>query len=169
MAMISFPPSDSRDRYAQAILKHYFDRLSVPSIEHVKNEPTTVSSSQFRLTPRIALTPIPVTVEVPALDPRPVRQDNNKLRIGILGAGAAGLFTGMILEKYIREVNKRHKAGDLKIEFEILEAEESPGADGKDGSNGHRYGGRLWTHSLGGTDYDYYVRLVLCSSPVTAS
>jgi heterodisulfide reductase subunit A-like polyferredoxin len=52
--------------------------------------------------------------------------------VGIIGAGAAGLYAAMMLE-------------DLGIPYEILEA-------------GKRVGGRLYTHHFpNGSEYDYFV------------
>lgn len=52
-------------------------------------------------------------------------------KVGIIGAGASGLYTAMILQ-------------DLGIEYELLEASE-------------KVGGRLFTHHFGEKRNDYYV------------
>ncbi|KAI8316030.1 hypothetical protein K4K61_011058 [Colletotrichum sp. SAR11_59] len=67
-------------------------------------------------------------------------------KLGIVGAGAAGLFTGLVID-WINETIQKHVGfGKLKIDYEILEAA------GED-----RFGGRLYTHrfSKDGT-HDYY-------------
>lgn len=67
-------------------------------------------------------------------------------KVGIVGAGAAGLFTALALD-WINDTIRRYKgAGKLKIEYEILEA-----------ASKDRFGGRLFTHhfSKDGT-HDYY-------------
>ncbi|KAJ0373669.1 hypothetical protein COL26b_008139 [Colletotrichum chrysophilum] len=67
-------------------------------------------------------------------------------KVGIVGAGAAGLFTALALD-WINDTIERYKgAGKLKIEYEILEA-----------ASKDRFGGRLFTHhfSKDGT-HDYY-------------
>lgn len=66
------------------------------------------------------------------------------ITVGIIGAGVAGLFTAMLLEKAIKDHG-------LNIKYEILEAETIEG--------GHPVGGRLWTHRFSDSDNDYYVRL----------
>lgn len=74
-----------------------------------------------------------------------------ELSIGIIGAGAAGLFIGMTLEK----VNKYlFDHGAKPVRYEILEAETVDG--------GHPIGGRLWTYWFSDSKNDYYVSLLLC-------
>ncbi|KAK2028749.1 hypothetical protein LX32DRAFT_682930 [Colletotrichum zoysiae] len=67
-------------------------------------------------------------------------------KVGIVGAGAAGLFTGLVLDWINETIQKHAGPGKLKIDYEILEAA------GED-----RFGGRLYTHrfSKDGT-HDYY-------------
>jgi hypothetical protein len=60
------------------------------------------------------------------------------LTVGIVGAGAAGLYTAMILK-------------DLGIEYEILEANST-------------IGGRLLTHQFSPAPNDYYVSRIFISS-----
>ena len=64
-------------------------------------------------------------------------------KVGIVGAGAAGLFTGMIFD-HLKEKY------DLDVAYEILEA-----------SDKKRVGGRLFTHYFnepppGEGNHDYY-------------
>lgn len=67
-----------------------------------------------------------------------------ELSIGIIGAGAAGLYIGMTLEK----INTSMATYGFKpIKYEILEAE----------SGAHKIGGRLWTHYFTDSANDYYV------------
>ena len=75
-----------------------------------------------------------------------------ELSIGIIGAGAAGLYIGMTLEKVNRYLRD---AGMKPIKYEILEAEPSAGP--------HPVGGRMWTHHFGVGANDYYVRSQLHS------
>lgn len=67
-------------------------------------------------------------------------------KVGIVGAGAAGLFTALALD-WINDTIERYKgAGKLKIEYEILEA-----------ASKDRFGGRLFTHHFSKDGiHDYY-------------
>ncbi|KAI8170920.1 hypothetical protein K4K49_006448 [Colletotrichum sp. SAR 10_70] len=67
-------------------------------------------------------------------------------KVGIIGAGAAGLFTALALD-WINDTIERYKgAGKLKIEYEILEA-----------ASKDRFGGRLFTHHFSKDGiHDYY-------------
>ncbi|KAJ3962549.1 hypothetical protein N0V92_000715 [Colletotrichum tropicale] len=67
-------------------------------------------------------------------------------KVGIVGAGAAGLFTALTLDWINDTIEKYKGVGKLKIEYEILEA-----------ASEDRFGGRLYTHhfSKDGT-HDYY-------------
>ncbi|KAK1996792.1 hypothetical protein LX36DRAFT_722358 [Colletotrichum falcatum] len=71
---------------------------------------------------------------------------HSHFKVGIVGAGAAGLFTGLVLDWINDNIQKHVGPGKLKIDYEILEAA------GED-----RFGGRLYTHpfSKDGT-HDYY-------------
>lgn len=62
-----------------------------------------------------------------------VASKERNLRVGIIGAGAAGLFTAMIFD-YLK------KTYGLEVDYEILEAR------GED-----RLGGRLYSHKFGGS------------------
>lgn len=59
-------------------------------------------------------------------------------RVGIIGAGVAGLFTAMIFD-YLNEEYQ------TKVEYEIIECN----------SKG-RLGGRLYTHYFSDAEHDYY-------------
>ena len=73
---------------------------------------------------------------------------DKEISIGIIGAGAAGLYIGMTLEK----INKALVGAGVKpIKYEILEAESVTG------TRPHPVGGRLWTHHFSDSDNDYYV------------
>ena len=69
--------------------------------------------------------------------------EERKFKVGIIGAGAAGLFTGMLFDHLKKEYG-------LDVEYEILEA------------NGEtRVGGRLYSHyfvkpSPGEGNHEYY-------------
>ncbi|EQB53899.1 hypothetical protein CGLO_06344 [Colletotrichum gloeosporioides Cg-14] len=67
-------------------------------------------------------------------------------KVGIVGAGAAGLFTALTLDWINDTIEKYKGVGKLKIDYEILEA-----------ATEDRFGGRLYTHrfSKDGT-HDYY-------------
>ena len=73
-----------------------------------------------------------------------------ELSIGIIGAGAAGLFIGMTLEKVNSYLVDR---GAKPVRYEILEAETV--------ASGHPIGGRLWTYRFSDSKNDYYVSLLL--------
>ena len=66
-----------------------------------------------------------------------------KFKVGIIGAGVAGMFTGMLFD-YLKEKYK------LDVEYEILETNDPK-----------RVGGRLYTHYFGDEgpkkgNHDYY-------------
>lgn len=79
--------------------------------------------------------------------PQIPRRARGPLKVGILGAGAAGLYAAMILEGF----------KEYGYTYEILEAE--PESD--------HVGGRLWTHKFSDSPNDYYVSVVavICSAP----
>lgn len=72
-------------------------------------------------------------------------QNPNIVKFGVVGAGAAGLFLGMMLDYLNKELELRDK--QLRFDYEILEA---AGPD--------RVGGRLYTHNFSGQRdcHDYY-------------
>ncbi|EER23298.1 hypothetical protein D8B26_001388 [Coccidioides posadasii str. Silveira] len=77
--------------------------------------------------------------------PQPLPEEPNKqleLKVGIIGAGAAGLFTGMIFDYLNDNVFSKHKS---HIHYDILEA-----------STRDRVGGRLYTHHFSKEPHDYY-------------
>ncbi|KAI0467097.1 hypothetical protein F4859DRAFT_495118 [Xylaria cf. heliscus] len=77
---------------------------------------------------------------------RPTQQ--NVVKLGIVGAGAAGLFTAMVLDYLNAELSKRHGgARTLVFEYEILEA-----------NSFDRLGGRLFTYNFSGEGdpHNYY-------------
>lgn len=64
---------------------------------------------------------------------------NRKFKVGIVGAGSAGLFTAMLFDHLKKEFN-------LDVDYEILER------NGQD-----RVGGRLYTyHFPGGQEHHYF-------------
>ena len=63
-------------------------------------------------------------------------KQNRKLRVGIVGAGAAGLFTAMIFDHLKDEYG-------LEVDYEILEAS-------------NRVGGRLYSHYFDKEPHNYY-------------
>ncbi|EXK29446.1 hypothetical protein FOMG_14596 [Fusarium oxysporum f. sp. melonis 26406] len=67
------------------------------------------------------------------------------IKIGVIGAGAAGLFTGMVLDY----LNSELKKGSIPLAFEY-DIHEAAGPD--------RVGGRLFTYNFGGQrdTHDYY-------------
>lgn len=64
-----------------------------------------------------------------------------QLKIGIVGAGCAGMFTAMILD----EIKERITGLRDVISYDILEA-----------AGEERLGGRLYTHEFSKTPHDYY-------------
>jgi NADPH-dependent 2,4-dienoyl-CoA reductase/sulfur reductase-like enzyme len=66
----------------------------------------------------------------PALEKKDQDVDPKKLKFCIIGAGVAGLYTALMLEK-------------LGIDYEILEASD-------------RIGGRIFTHHFTEGEHDYY-------------
>lgn len=59
-------------------------------------------------------------------------------QVGIIGAGAAGLFTGLLFDYLKKEYG-------LKVDWEILEVHDEK-----------RVGGRLYTHHFSEDLHDYY-------------
>ncbi|KAI1971128.1 hypothetical protein LOZ55_006296 [Ophidiomyces ophidiicola] len=83
------------------------------------------------------LPPPPVPLDgAPKLDHIPF------LKVGIIGAGAAGLFTGLIIDYLNEQVFKKKK---FEIQYDILEA-----------SKEDRVGGRLYTSNFSSEPHDYY-------------
>jgi hypothetical protein len=107
-----------RDRYARKILETYHERLGIPEPGPALPGPA-LSHAQRE------------------------RRGGAGLTVGIVGAGAAGLYTAMILK-------------DLGIPYEILEANST-------------VGGRLFTHQFTSAPNDYYVSriftLITLSTP----
>ncbi|KAH0441249.1 hypothetical protein CcaCcLH18_02159 [Colletotrichum camelliae] len=73
-------------------------------------------------------------------------KEQKGFKVGIVGAGVAGLFTALALD-WINETIEGHKGvGNLKVEYEILEA-----------AHEERLGGRLYTHQFTEEGlHDYY-------------
>ncbi|KAI8246702.1 putative bifunctional amine oxidase [Colletotrichum sp. SAR 10_99] len=73
-------------------------------------------------------------------------EEQRRFKVGIVGAGVAGLFTALALD-WINETIEKHKgSGNLKVEYEILEA-----------AHEERLGGRLYTHQFTEEGlHDYY-------------
>ncbi|KUI72131.1 hypothetical protein VM1G_07655 [Cytospora mali] len=63
-----------------------------------------------------------------------------KFKVGIVGAGVAGLFTGLLLDWLNEKLE-----GKLQIDYDIIEAADTP-----------RLGGRLFTHKFSEAEHDYY-------------
>lgn len=59
------------------------------------------------------------------------------LNFGIIGAGAAGLFMGMILDYLSKQAKNKFHRNAVEISYEILEANDEK-----------RLGGRLYTHKF---------------------
>ncbi|RBQ70347.1 hypothetical protein FVER14953_08862 [Fusarium verticillioides] len=72
-------------------------------------------------------------------------QEPRVIKIGVIGAGAAGLFTGLVLDY----LNSELKKGSIPLSFEY-DIHEAAGPD--------RVGGRLFTYNFGGQrdTHDYY-------------
>ncbi len=87
--------------------------------------------------------PIPILASRSGTDGAPGEAPEDLL-VGIVGAGAAGLYAAMILD-------------DLGIKYEILE-----------GSNSNRPGGRIYTHHFQSVDikqWNYFVSLFTMAFP----
>jgi NAD(P)-binding Rossmann-like domain len=95
-----------RERHGHAILESYHQNLAIPLPGPVEPQDASAFSHKHA-----------------SWSPR-------HLRVGIIGAGASGLYTAMILR-------------DLGIQYEILEANKI-------------VGGRLFTHHFGEKPNDYY-------------
>jgi hypothetical protein len=68
-----------------------------------------------------------------------VPPEPGKFKVGIVGAGVAGLFSAMLLEWL------DSKLPELNISYDILEAAKE-----------NRLGGRLYTHHFSNEPHDYY-------------
>lgn len=86
---------------------------------------------------------VPQPRGAPPSRPRGRGPEQEPITVGIIGAGATGLFAALTLEAIIKE----HK---IPIQYKILEAESANGE--------HPVGGRLWTHKFAGGANDYYDR-----------
>lgn len=69
--------------------------------------------------------------------------DLKGFKVGIVGAGAAGLFTALIFDWLNEELVKANE--DLVIDYDIIEAADEP-----------RLGGRLYTYNFSDKPHDYY-------------
>jgi Flavin containing amine oxidoreductase len=63
-------------------------------------------------------------------------------KVCIIGAGASGLFTGMIID-YLKKVLDEEFGINFNVTYDILEAS-------------NRVGGRLYTHHFSNSIHDYY-------------
>ena len=68
-------------------------------------------------------------------------EDKSKFKMGIVGAGVAGLFTAMVFDW----LNSQFSETELKIDYDIFEA-----------ASENRLGGRLYTHHFSERPHDYY-------------
>lgn len=75
----------------------------------------------------------PIVKTLPAGDKR-----TEYFKVGIIGAGVAGLFTAMIFD-YLNEEYQTN------VEYEIIEC-----------NSKERLGGRLYTHYFSDAEHDYY-------------
>jgi hypothetical protein len=139
-----------REKYALQCGKALLDQQLSPytrsprSSEPPRTSPTRGTLHPVRPIPILAPPDGPVTLSRSSQSEAP-----GELLVGIIGAGAAGLYTAMILD-------------DLGIKYEILE-----GSD--------RIGGRIFTHDFnkeptkGNGEWNYFVRVLypLVSAPLT--
>ena len=70
---------------------------------------------------------------------RDIKDESTSYKVGIVGAGVAGLFTAMTID-YLNE-----KVPNLGFTYELLEAAPET-----------RFGGRLYTHKFSDAPHDYY-------------
>lgn len=130
--------SDVRARYTTRIVERQLlkDWKELPDLHDVDNQPQQLTYQLPELVPNLRL---------PELVMGPSPQSPSKLKVGIIGAGCAGLFTAMTID-WLNE-----KVSGLDISYEILEA-----------ASKDRLGGRLYTHRFPGTakhpagPHDYY-------------
>lgn len=83
--------------------------------------------------------PLPEAPSQGALGVSPSAQSG--VKVGIIGAGAAGLFTGLIFDFLNRELGEH----GFEISYDILEA-----------GTEDRVGGRLYTYYFSDKPHDYY-------------
>jgi hypothetical protein len=127
MPAISLPPlsggnayyPSGRDEYAQNILLTalYEDSNDSGGTIDIGYPPPPTPSGAPR-------GPTEPEYSLPAPTPSGARGASNRQRIGIIGAGAAGLYTALLLDSL----------GDIGFDYDILEADPE------------RIGGRLYTH-----------------------
>jgi hypothetical protein len=118
MSIFVLPGNDSvpsaRDAYARTLLLNCVAEQE----EEVKGRPSDNSTE----------------IDVIMHD-QPAPVPNRRQKIGIIGAGAAGLYATLLLESL----------GDFGYDYEILEADNK------------RIGGRLYTHHFDAKENEYYV------------
>lgn len=138
-----------RDYWAQwqtrkGLAKLYNDTLASSLPENTKPLLPTLPTSPIP-GPKIEPGDLP---KLPEFDPsEPVKSLPHEIKVCIVGAGAAGLFTAMIFD-WLKEKSKEGTIPELNISYDIHEAAE------KD-----RLGGRLYTHKFPSTaehPHQYY-------------
>lgn len=74
-----------------------------------------------------------------------IPEKHGEFKVGIVGAGVAGLFTALALDWINDTIEKNVGPGQLNITYDILEA-----------ASEDRFGGRLYTHHFSDGVHDYY-------------
>jgi hypothetical protein len=121
-------PRSYHEKFSRYLLKRYHDKLGLPELLE------RFFDVLFGGTPREDLEQLLLDAVVKQILPMDV--DKTPFTVGIVGAGAAGLYSAMILQ-------------DLGVDFEILEAQRN------------HIGGRLLTHHFSDGPNDYYVSYFL--------
>lgn len=143
-----WPPNISyRDQWARWRVRKTLAKVySLTPNEAVGALPAPIQN----LLPDISSDEIPPR-EIPQLPEfEPDRSIPANMRVCIVGAGAAGLFTAMIFD-WLKEKGAKKELPELNISYDIFEA------NGQD-----RLGGRLYTYKFPSTngyvsgDHDYY-------------
>ncbi len=112
--------------------------------ELVRNQIAIELQSELQANPTVPLSPdlgphnLPTQKRLPYPTPPPTT--DNVIKLGIVGAGMAGIYTAFIIDKLKDE---RPPVLNYKIEYEILEAST-------------RMGGRCYTYKFSDDPHDYY-------------
>lgn len=136
---------DIRDQWSRwqvrEMLAKVYSRTPVESLPpNIRSLLPDVSSNEI---------PAQKIPELPSFDPH--KRLPSEMKVCIVGAGAAGLFTAMVFDWLKEKCKTEEKLSDLNISYDIFEA-----------NSEERLGGRLYTYKFPPTneytrgDHDYY-------------
>ena len=136
---------DFRDRWSRWLVREMLAKV------YSRTSDDSLPPDIHRLLPDVSSNKIPAEniPELPKFEPKDSLPA--EMKVCIVGAGVAGLFTAMILDWLKEKCKTEKKLSDLNISYDMFEA------NGKD-----RLGGRLYTYKFPPTgrytpgDHDYY-------------